>query len=432
MCILFVGLRSQRGLGQGQTARELERGGANSDSESEGSGSRPNGSSSIFPCSSMAHMDPVVPLPPKRKRSAVAREGLPLQVLVFSKAEPVGGRAAVSIHGAITLRAARPLASTSQHASIEQQRSLSPGPHTAFEFDDPIILDSPCILSGDDVAYSGNTGTFRRHAMLDVMRSLGLRGRGWLKSVRIDARVAWAVKHKRLPALVLPRDVSNRLGLKLGTEAVYENCDGCQCFEASSDRYLTTAVTTCPSTNPNRPVRYTLLPEVILRAWMLRRMLKAGTDMIKIFQLAMRMVFTASALKEVQERMEQVEHQLPRKSILDFACHRLVTLDMLYQRELGARFAFARHWSPDSSPQGGYDFFVVIEERCKWPLQSSIEERLAMQAPIEAWQGTNSCGWPSCLLRRLHPLVWCTAIVYFVLRRRARELPKVSVLASPS
>ena len=94
------------------------------------------------------------------------------------------------------------------------------------------------------------------------------------------------------------------------------------------------------------------------------------------------MVMTDDALQKAEQQLEDPDHKLPETSCLDDAGHRLVKLDMLWERELMDKFDFSRHWSPDSSPQGGYNWFVIMEDRRRWPKNLTMEERLQVDAPI--------------------------------------------------
>ena len=102
--------------------------------------------------------------------------------------------------------------------------------------------------------------------------------------------------------------------------------------------------------------------------------------MKQVFQLACKIVLSDDMIKKVDEELERCEHQLPAPRLLDDASHRVVYMDLLFQRELHQDFDFTRHWSIDSSPQGGYDFMVTMEDRCAFKNTTDVATKINTKA----------------------------------------------------
>lgn len=108
--------------------------------------------------------------------------------------------------------------------------------------------------------------------------------------------------------------------------------------------------------------------EAIFTAWLLHHVLASGkTDLASVVKLAVKL----SCPKEVQELVEAQlggELALPSRETLRKCTIRLGYLDLLWQRELRKSRQFCRALMADASPQGGCNFYAVLEDRVSWPL----------------------------------------------------------------
>ena len=120
---------------------------------------------------------------------------------------------------------------------------------------------------------------------------------------------------------------------------------------------------------------------------MIHRMLRPGLSLERLLTMAVEFMQGTKMAEDIKLRFENGV-SLPKKTILYKASDRLVKLDFLYERELHNEWSFARHWSPDSSPQGRYNFFPTVEGRRRWKTTSSLEERLINRSPLETRQLT--------------------------------------------
>ena len=151
--------------------------------------------------------------PKKRKRPCLeVKQNARPRVLFFTKGAAVDKTASIIIHGAITLSAVCCLSDSRQHCAIEDQRKIYGANVAAFEFEDVQLLPSPTQFFGKDVCHAGNTGTLKKTPeVLKLCKSMGIEG--WPSCIRIDDAQLWALSNSRIPALVLPQNTRERLGL---------------------------------------------------------------------------------------------------------------------------------------------------------------------------------------------------------------------------
>ena len=187
-----------------------------------------------------------------------------------------------------------------------------------------------------------------------MLKTLGLTD--WPKSIRLDTRQLWGVQRGCVPVIVVPRDTCKRLALTAGPAKLYADMVG-TLKEADSDLGIQATTVVCSDT---WVAKYRFDPTILLRAWLLRRHLKSGIDLRRIFELAARMAFTVDKVNEIMGEFDKVAHRLPGRSLINDVPQRLLALDMLYERQLISCHDSVRHWSPDSSPQGGYNWFAGI------------------------------------------------------------------------
>eukprot|EP00959_Pyramimonas_sp_CCMP1952_P267325 5589288-Pyramimonas_sp.AAC.1 len=95
----------------------------------------------------------------------------------------------------------------------------------------------------------------------------------------------------------------------------------------------------------------------------------------------MELVLDRGACGELQAKLDSGELRLPRPTVLKKTESRLNYVDLLWQRELHKCWDFERHWSADASPQGGFNYFIILESRMQWrkgggrPLQTTLKWR---------------------------------------------------------
>ena len=159
---------------------------------------------------------------------------------------------------------------------MEQQRVLLGSSLVAFEYSKVSLLATPVVLGGKAISFCGNTGTFKKvPELLTLMKELRLTA--FPRSIRIDPQQLWALSNSTIPALVCPSDTASRLGLQMMTAKVYMGGPGHKLHEPVGDgRFKETAEPV-----EGGAVKHKFLPEIIGRAWKLRRLLKTGTCMKK-------------------------------------------------------------------------------------------------------------------------------------------------------
>jgi hypothetical protein len=119
-------------------------------------------------------------------------------------------------------------------------------------------------------------------------------------------------------------------------------------------------------------------PETILTAWKLKATFKSGkTALPDVIEMALKLACPPNMLQHLLHDVKSGKTRLPSRETLRKADFRLNLLDLLFQRKLLENNSFTRYWQGDSSPQGGYNFFVLTEDRLKWPSRLTLEERLA-------------------------------------------------------
>ena len=243
----------------------------------------------------------------KRKRAKASdTPSLPTTCLFYTKASAVDGKAAVRIHGCLDIHHACSLPAAPQHDSVEQQRQLFGIKVSAFEFNNVRLISEPVLLAGNSVLHSGNTGTFvKGPELLAITKELRLND--WPKSVRIHDDQLWAVTNSSIPCLCLATDTASKLGMKLQKAKIYKNCPGCSFQDPNVGDCF--GVTTKPIAAG--PIRYEFLPVLLVRAWMMARLLRAGMCMKKVFMLAAKMVFSPLAVSELEVKLSDEAYHLP-------------------------------------------------------------------------------------------------------------------------
>ncbi len=120
-------------------------------------------------------------------------------------------------------------------------------------------------------------------------------------------------------------------------------------------------------------------PEVILMAWKIKASLKSGkTALSDIIEMSLKMACPKDILPRALHDLRSGVTRIPGREVLRKADFRVNLIDLLYQRQLLNNHVFARFWQGDSSPQGGHNFFVLVEDRLKWSSRQTVEERLAV------------------------------------------------------
>eukprot|EP00969_Alexandrium_andersonii_P046422 2037129-Alexandrium_andersonii.AAC.1 len=110
------------------------------------------------------------------------------------------------------------------------------------------------------------------------------------------------------------------------------------------------------------PSRYKV--ECILNAWLLRSMLSSGkTPLCQVIEQSAKLSLRRPFAEEVAASMRDGSLQVPSRETMRVAEYKLNLVDLLYQRAGHATMSYSRHWFADSSPQGKYNFYVVMEDR---------------------------------------------------------------------
>lgn len=328
-------------------------------------------------------MDPEVEVfqPRKRQRqgndSHAARSAGPHVLLAFTKAPPQDGRMAVNIHGVVKVVCAKKLSVRPQDDEIECQRTLYSGRGFMLETSSLHVFDQVVNVHGDHVQYAGHWGRFSGVAMLtDALREHGFLTAKVPRGVRLDAVHVAPFRSRTLTALMVAESVPAALGIRIVEQDFFEaRRPQAVAVLPVAEEVLMETTTSYGRPEGDQPVTYTFTPEVILKALQMQSLLKTGADMTRVFMLAAEMIMTPASLRFFKQQLELDQHRLPQRSILYDAKHKLVTLEMLYERHRHTDTVFSRHWSPDSSPQGGWNFLVIIESRCSWPASTDVEDR---------------------------------------------------------
>lgn len=119
-------------------------------------------------------------------------------------------------------------------------------------------------------------------------------------------------------------------------------------------------------------------PEALFAAWLLRRMLLSHTDTTEAVLAAVRLVLPANSAKAVEQSLDNQGLKLPKREQVRLVDHRLNMIDLLWQRQRLGRFDNIRHWSADSSPQGQFNFYALLESRLSWACGASREVQVGL------------------------------------------------------
>lgn len=126
----------------------------------------------------------------------------------------------------------------------------------------------------------------------------------------------------------------------------------------------------------NGPVKYRFGPRVLLVAWKLRSLLRScHTSLREVVKLAFTLCFTGAELQRNLGLVDDGSTPIPERDALRRTAFRLNYMDMLWQRQLHQTASFQRWLYLDASPQGGYNFLVLVEDRVEHRLGMSVHER---------------------------------------------------------
>jgi hypothetical protein len=115
-------------------------------------------------------------------------------------------------------------------------------------------------------------------------------------------------------------------------------------------------------------------PEVILRCFMFRCLLRNQADFKKAVVLAWRCSLMKVEADQLELALISGDLKLPSTTVLQKTEHRLCMLEFLWRRVRHDDTEFSSHLMPDSSPQGGYNYFLCIEFFWEWPRGLTVEE----------------------------------------------------------
>lgn len=132
-------------------------------------------------------------------------------------------------------------------------------------------------------------------------------------------------------------------------------------------------------------IPYQFEPEVLLKAWQLTRLLKSSnTSVKKVVSLALGLVLDHETADRHQRAIADGSLKIPGRTVLLECGLRLNTLYSLFQRELLRVQDSCRYLSGDASPQGGFNYYAVIEDRRSVWRGQGCRPLLVLAAPFFA------------------------------------------------
>jgi hypothetical protein len=235
----------------------------------------------------------------KRKRiSHDSADRLPMRVLFYSPV-PVPNGMRVRIHGALTIISVNALPTTPQHKVVEYQRGVH-GQHSAScQFREVRWLEPVVEIGNGFVTYMGNTATIAKcEPLLEVVKSLGMIG--WPRIIKVPTEFFWALGHNSIPALLLPQNTYDMLGIKVGGLKAYT--DGCWQLQPTVETTLQSLCvpTSKPASLSSDPISHVFEPSVVIRGWILRRHLRGDVAVSKILLLSARLVLSEKVVAELE------------------------------------------------------------------------------------------------------------------------------------
>jgi hypothetical protein len=137
------------------------------------------------------------------------------------------------------------------------------------------------------------------------------------------------------------------------------------------------------STRPHQGhVQFEYASDTLIDAWRLQSFLKSKTTSIKDVALASsRLTHSQADAAAFESSLQDGTLKLPEKDTMLKVGSRLFVLELLYQRHQLKRMCTSRHWSPDSSPQGGWNYFVTCEYAFQYPGNSKASDFGKMELP---------------------------------------------------
>ncbi len=115
-------------------------------------------------------------------------------------------------------------------------------------------------------------------------------------------------------------------------------------------------------------------PSFMLRTWRFSHLVRnSEKPLSETILLACSLVLSATEVDKLRSAFATGEIRLPGRSALAKVECRLHVIDLWYQQSLHSKVAYRRHWCPDSSPQLGFNFLVVVEDRLPFPISSPHE-----------------------------------------------------------
>lgn len=123
-------------------------------------------------------------------------------------------------------------------------------------------------------------------------------------------------------------------------------------------------------------VAYTFKPESLMTAWALHvRLLGSVTSLEEVIKLSLKLTLSPEQSESMCRALDAGDVRVPSLRVVRRVGFKLNILDMLFQRHLALSTAYFRWVYLDSSPQGGYNWLVFMEDRVGWERSLGSEQR---------------------------------------------------------
>lgn len=312
----------------------------------------------------------------KRRRNA-----LPADCLVCSFC---AARRALTVHGLVVLDTVSSWVENSLYdAGVHHQRKVlqlcCPEDIVVWGLSRSSPLVPPITITAAEVgirADAGNVLHFKKPGQLpDILRQLEHRGdvpRGVL--IRQDLASSIVVDSQYGGSLVSPRSWCLEMGVESPAVVV----------PMSGNITPTGGSTTKPNAEALDSRRsykgfvdHSYTPGAIIEAWRLQSMLKSHrTPLAEVITSSTYLLEGEARSDEVRRSLESNIVKVPGREIVRLAGFKLNHLYTMFQWELARVQDSFRCWSADSSPQAGFNYFAVIENRVSWPKGLALQEVL--------------------------------------------------------
>lgn len=308
----------------------------------------------------------------QRRRKANA---LPRKLFVFSYSSDRGSS---QIHGAITFEDVHTLADMSQPAFIKDQRRFWKTRNcVVWTVSHQLALDQPIVIAdASTTPRVKSIGQFRASPVLrDISKQLKYPAA--CSAIRLPEELAGHVLDASNGHLVTPSRYVIDCGIAAPDETKSWSEQGvalCPRLAVKPNSFTTTSWGSC--------VDHSFHPNVIVICWLLQAQAKSWSTPLEPLTLAAcRIAMPPCELIDLQRKISDKSLQIPAASSMVKVGSKMFVLDILFDRESMPTTPASRHWMPDSSPQGSWNFLVTVEHRIEYPSSFSSADFAGMRLP---------------------------------------------------